>query len=229
MIVFKHLLRSSKIRWNCDVGKEWYLSSTGSVPSSGLIVAISSHRNASSERRHRLQPVPGEKHSVSSFTRVSRKMWSRSSPMCIRCLLPNSSRSPWPVPAQASGSGCCLLSARRRDATWQTAVLVGAHVRTRHFIFIADSSSTVVVLVLPVPGGPQMRLTLLLAPPPSALARCTADMQLSMAPVWDSLSPNADSLLPDTDSGTSVPPVREVLCLKMEIQSSDEKISKSYS
>lgn len=103
-----------------------------------------------------------------------------------------------------------LLSDRRRDATWQMAVFVGAHVRTRRslpwFFFVvvvmssSSSSSTLMVLVLPVPGGPQIRLNLL---PVAPLLHCTAETQLSMAPACESLSPNAASL-PDS-SASQVP------------------------
>lgn len=103
----------------------------------------------------------------------------------------------WHSPPAAAAE-CCLLRARSRDATWLIAVLVGAHVRTRYLLWlvavvISISSSTLMVLVLPVPGGPQMRLNrplVVLAPLP-----CTAETQLCIAPACESFSPNAGSLL----------------------------------
>jgi len=88
-----------------------------------------------------------------------------------------------------SGTGVRILLPQCQEtgrdlAEGGDAVLVGAHVRARHFILITDRSSTLMVLVLPVPGSPQMRLNLLLALPP-----CTAVTQLSMAPACESLSP----------------------------------------
>jgi hypothetical protein len=64
------------------------------------------------------------------------------------------------------------------------AVLVGAHVRTRQplvWLVIISKSSTLMVLVFPVPGGPHMRLKLF-----SPLF--VAEMQLSMASACEPLS-----------------------------------------
>jgi len=79
------------------------------------------------------------------------------------------------------------------------AVFVGAHVRTRQsLVWLATSSSTLMVFVFPVPGGPHMRLNL-----PSPPSRPVAEMQLSTASACAPSSLNGDSLAASASSAAA--------------------------
>ena len=68
-----------------------------------------------------------------------------------------------------------MLNLKKHEATCLTARFVGAHVSVPCFSFLINHKSTVIVLVFPVPGGPQIRLKLLL------LLESIAEMQFRMA------------------------------------------------
>lgn len=107
-----------------------------------------------SERKQCIQPVVGMKHGSSRLARESRNTMERASsrPIFIFSLLPNRTMSlrkqtlPWR----------CSTSLTIRDATSNTAVLVGAQVSVlKPFMSIAQRIVQM-VFVLPVPGGPHI-------------------------------------------------------------------------
>ena len=103
----------------------------------------------------------------------------------MRCLLPNNRTSPKHLVSREFS----LLNLKKREATCLTARFVGAHVSIPCFVFLINHKSTLIVLVFPVPGGPQIRLKLLL------VLQSIAEIQFRMASFWELLRSSVDSLL----------------------------------